>query len=263
MNIPLWLRQSAVRATPYGISLIVYVVVAGLFGGALAMKSLPTFMSLPLSCILFGSSVAAIYAAWKFSLAFSPEPQYRDEKLGYLEVEDAIDTRSLSEQLLTYRLHLRKVALSYEKQRQNLTRIALITALLLVSVPIYTWADILTRFADITALPNAWLLVFSSGSTGAIGLAIAVTIFRHIKNNQRPLTEIQERMFDALEAGMAINASDVSNELKARALANVLNGLSALRGRRGEEIKDESEPSDKDVVMSVFADAIKSAAKHP
>ncbi len=259
MNIRTWFVHSLRRGLPFGLFLIFYVVVfTTLFTFG---KNLSGPAESALIAIGIGASLAAVLAGWKFVLAFAPDADYSHKALGYFDVETTVDRRSLGEQLITYRQNLRIVALSYERQRQNLTRISILIAVTLVCVPIVTWCFMLQHAFDRVSYSDTWAAVLSSSTTGAIGLTIAVTILRHVKNSQRPLTEIQERMFDALEAGIAINAANLPAELQQRVLENVLNTLSILRSRQLSEFKGDDGESDKSMLMDVLSAGLKHVSK--
>lgn len=258
-KILIYLKQSFRRGLPYALFIVGYAIVLGFLGQF--GKDLPGPVVGALISFAVGGSVVAVYAGWQLALAFAPDADFANKSLRYFDVERSVDQRGLGEQLISYRKNLRMVALSYERQRLNLTRIAILIAVLLVSVPVITWAYMLSHAFEGASHPNAWLVVFSSSTTGAIGLAIAVTILRHVKNSQRPLTEIQERMFDALEAGIAINAANIPENVQLRALENVLTTLSVLRSRQLAEVKDDEPNADKAVLMDILSIGLKSMAK--
>jgi hypothetical protein len=259
-RIQIYLKQSFRRGLPYALFLIFYGL--GLAALRPLGKDLPGPIMAALVSFAIGGSIAAVYAGWQLALAFAPDSDYANKAIRYLAVEAVIDQRDLGEQLIGYRKNLRMIALSYERQRLNLTRIAILIAVLLVSVPIVTWVYILAHAFDGILYPNAWKVVFSSSTTGAIGLAIAVTILRHVNNSQRALTEIQERMFDALEAGMAINAANIPENLRLRALENVLTTLSVLRSRQLAEARKDDEPSsERAMMMDILSAALSGVPK--
>lgn len=257
-----WLVRSLRAATPYFIFLMIFACMLEML--FYFRNKLENPILTPVMLLMIGTAITAIFAIWRLAMSFSPTSLVTEsEAKGYFDIEEDVDTRTLPMQLLEYRRRMRRLALSYERQRLNLTVGGVIVATLLLAVPVSTWGVILAQaFSKRETLPNAWLLVVSSTATGGLGLAIAVTMLRHVKNNQRPLAEIQERMFDALEAGIALNASDINGEQRAKSVDNVLKTLSLLRGRRAMDDAEESEESENKIFLDLLMAGIKSGVKH-
>jgi len=159
-------------------------------------------------------------------MVFAPDAKFFEAHTGYIDVPESSKPRPFGEQLLEHASQLRRIALSYEKHRQNLTRIGVTVAIASLAVPVATWVVILQNaFSEKEAMPNAWLLVVSSTTTGALGLAISVTLLRHLKNNQKPLAEISQRLMLCIEANIAISSTDGTPEVRSSILASAFSAF--------------------------------------
>lgn len=216
-----WLKASLLRSIPFAIYLVIYGVCCALWFAFhneidVGSNGFVTFL-------LVGGSIGAFIALWRLSMAFVPDARFAEAHTGYIEIPDSFEHRTFGEHLITHSLQLRRIALSYEKQRQNLSRVGITVAIASLAVPVATWSVILLdAFSKTESMPNAWLLVVSSTTTGALGLAISVTLLRHIKNNQKPLAEISQRLLLCIETNIAISSTDGTAEIRNKTFSSAL-----------------------------------------
>lgn len=209
------------RATPYAMYLSGYFIFCGVW--LLITEKINANLNMLMGFMIIGGSLGAFVSFWRLALAFIPDAKFPVTSNEYIEVSSMPDKRCFTELLLDYSRQLQRIAYSYEKQRQKLTKIGVTVGIASLTVPIATWIVILLdAFSEKESMPNAWLLVVSSSTTGLLGLAISVTLLRHLKNNQKPHGEISRRLMLCIETNIAINASDGSQEVRDKAFATAL-----------------------------------------
>lgn len=197
--------------------------------------------------LFVGSSFGAFVALWRLAMSFSPDPRFVEGFTGYLDVPMIAEKQDFAELLLAHERQLQRIALTYEKSRRNLSSIGITVAIASLAVPVATWTFILLdAFKAKEPMPNAWLLVASSTTSGALGLAIAVTLLRHLKNNQKPAAEVSERLLACIETGMAMNAIDAPPELKAKVKELAVTSFIKSPSQIQKIEEKEEEPSEQD-----------------
>lgn len=252
-----WLKRSCLKATPYLIYLIIFLFI--LMTNHI-LQSASTVTSGMITFLVVGSAPGAFIALWKLSLAFSPDIRIQEETPGFLDIPTIDREESFVQNLRNHCLQLRKIALSYERYRQNLTRIGVSIGLASLTVPIATWSVIfLDAFKKESVMPNAWLLVVSSTTAGFLGLSIAITLLKHLKSNQQPLSEISNRLLISVETLISTTSHSSSEEFKTSLVERAMNNFIQTPSSAHKTDDDkETAPSDQDNkiierIITIFA----------
>ncbi|MDQ8022185.1 MAG: hypothetical protein REI94_10115 [Moraxellaceae bacterium] len=219
-----WLTSSLRRATPFAVYLVLFAFLCLLWGGL--KGRVDDDSKSVLSLLVLGTAVGGFIAFWKLAMAFGHDGKPLPIRTGYIDIPDQQEMRAFSELLLGHARQLRRITLSYERHRQNLTRIGVTIAIASLAVPVATWTVILQdAFSTKETMPNAWLLVVSSTATGALGLAISITLLRHLKNNQKPLAEMSQRLMLCMETNISLCSEDATKEQRAAALSKAIDAF--------------------------------------